>query len=384
MPVADHYTIPSGGALYAGMFPPDPPSSLPSWLAALPLWQWYSIPNTALSSIAPSPSPPGNPKGKIEDWCGSALKRLGSIYIIVACGGHAGYTGNEANALALNVEVPGWVQLRGPTATADIWQRTPVYQDLRRSALHTYWSLQFDNANNRVLVVSSGVPFDIAGVPNAPADWTYPNSDNVLMAFDLDDNDWLHPEALARLPFGASASADLCCTDPVTGEIYYAKSQEGRLYKYAPADDEWTNVGAWYLNGGYAGSAIDHARGRLLYVGDNQGIRAPGFRSIANGAAISASFGGLGADALKNNGYPGLVFDEANDSFLMAKNGSTNIELVRVNAETLEVDIPETTGTPPTKRINSICNSFQYVPELRSVVIANSYTGNVQIMRTAA
>ena len=156
------------------------------------------------------------------------------------------------------------------------------------------------------------------------------------------------------------------------------------MWKYNPGTDAWTDVGAWYLDGGYAGSAIDHERGRLLYVGNSNGTRAPGLRSISNAAAISASFGGLGADALKLDGYPGVIFDEVNDFFLIAKNGSTNVELLRVDAETLNVDIPTTTGTPPTKRPSAICNSFQYVPELRGVVIANSYAGNVQFMRTAA
>src|SRR4051812_21785772 len=79
-------------------------SSLPSWVSALPLWQWFEIPNTALSS-----APPTGPAGdygdvtsKISDWVGAALKREGSFYIIGMVGGHNDYFGNEVDALELN------------------------------------------------------------------------------------------------------------------------------------------------------------------------------------------------------------------------------------------------------------------------------------------
>lgn len=361
-------------------------AELPAWVSALPLWQWYEIPNTAMSSIAPSPTPPGQagPSSKINAWCGATLRRQGSIYMLGAAGGHSDYCGNEVNALALNVETPAWVQLRAPTATADVWERTPVYADLRRSAVHTYWATQYDDANDRMLIFSSGGPFDTAGVDDCPPEWPYQQNEPVLMAYDRAAGDWLAPDALTPFPFGSTSSADLCCTDPVNGDVYYAKSQQGRLWRYRPSTDTWSDIGAWYLNGAQCGAAVDHARGRLFYVGDSANSRTPGMRNIVDGSDASPTFGGLGASALVMNGYPGVVFDEANDCFLVAKNDASTIEVYRVDADTLEIDMPEVAGTKPAKRQNAICNAFQYVPELRGVVVANSYTGNVQFMRTAA
>ena len=52
----------------------------PAWVSSLPLWEWYPIPNTALSSVEPTPRPLGNsgPASKINAWCGATLKRQGS------------------------------------------------------------------------------------------------------------------------------------------------------------------------------------------------------------------------------------------------------------------------------------------------------------------
>ena len=42
-------------------------AALPAWVSALPLWEWHAIPNTALSSVEPTPRPLGitGPASKI-------------------------------------------------------------------------------------------------------------------------------------------------------------------------------------------------------------------------------------------------------------------------------------------------------------------------------
>lgn len=355
--------------------------SLPGWVSSLPIWEWYSIPNTALSSVAPSPTPPGmtGPSAKISGWCGAALRRNGSHYIIGAAGGHADYYGNEVDALQLNAEVPVWVQLRAPSATADVLDRAVAYLDERRSASHNYWSSQYDNLLDRFVIAGTTVPFD-GGAPAVPEGWPYVSSAGVIMAFGWSGADWLAPDALPWLPFSSTA-ADLTCSNPLTGDIYVVKSQQGSMYKLASGGSSWQNVGSWYLNGGYAASAVDPTRNRILVVGDFSATRAPEVRSTATAASVSVTFGGLGSDALKMTGYPGIVYDEANDTFLVFKN-TDPISFYRVDAASFFVDAPSTTGTAPAQRPNGILNSVQYVPELKGVVIANSYSGNVKFMRT--
>jgi len=50
--------------------PPPPLPNLPAWVNALAIGQWLSVPNTALSSVAPSPVPAGNtgPQSKVIAW----------------------------------------------------------------------------------------------------------------------------------------------------------------------------------------------------------------------------------------------------------------------------------------------------------------------------
>ena len=94
---------------------PVPSGPLPAWASPLPLWEWYEIPNTALSALDSSlgivtGNPPGitGPSSKITAWCGATLKRQGSVYLLGACGGHGDYAGNEVDALALNTDTPQW------------------------------------------------------------------------------------------------------------------------------------------------------------------------------------------------------------------------------------------------------------------------------------
>ena len=119
----------------------------------------------------------------------------------------------------------------------------------------------------------------------------------------------------------------------------------------------------------------------MLICGDFSASVNPRVRDLT-GLAISVTFGGLGATSLKLSGYPGLVYDEINDTFLAFYYNGSVIDVRRVNASTWNVDDPTVTGTKPSARTNGIQNSAQYVPELGGVAIANSYTGNVQFLKT--
>lgn len=297
-----------------------------------------------------------------------------------AAGGHGDYYGNEVNALQLNAANPEWVELRGPTSDANLYKSTPVYADLRRSAVHTYASTQFDNLNNRMLIVCCGGPHGTPPPSDPPPEWPWPQNDLVLQGFDLGTNDWTHPNALARLPV-AFSTADLWCTHAATGEIYAVKSQSDGMHKYSPASGTWSNVGSFFMNGGYRNGAIDSVRNRMLICGSFGGAEDPLVRSTVNAAAVSASFGGLGASVLRDGSYPGVVYDETNDNFLVFRNTSP-ISVYRVNAATWAVDQPSITGSAA-QRPNGIHNAVQYVPELKGVVLCNSYSGNVKFMRTA-
>lgn len=387
---ADIYAVASGQPIYGGM---AAPAGLPAWVSALPLWQWYEIPNTALSSVEPATAQTAalkrlnGPKAKIEAWCGATLRRQGSVYMLGAAGGHADYAGNETDALVLNTANPAWVELRAPSLAADIYNLVSVYGDNRKAAQHTYWATQYDQINDRMLILSAGGMND-SGIPAAPANYPYPSgSPAISMAFQYGGvNDWLPPDTLPVMPYTLK-NGDLCCADSATGEIFINSSATnggpGVMYKRDPATGTWASVGSWYASDFYAGSAINPNTKQMLVVGGFSPTQAPRVRSTVNAASVPVTFGGLGPDALvTGHVYPGAVWDEANGNFLVFANTSGgSINVLRVSADYV-VDQPTISGSIA-NRPGGVCNAVQYVPELKGVVIANSYTGNVKFMRTA-
>src|SRR5690606_13634828 len=98
---------------------------------------------------------------------------------------------------------------------------------------------------------------------------------------------------------------------------------------------------------------------------------------------------GSEAGRLAATGYPAVVYDDVLDAFLVFLN-TNPISVLQVNASDWTVSQPLVTGFPgaptnaalPGSRQNGLLNAVQYVPELRGVVVANSYDGNVWFMRT--
>jgi hypothetical protein len=298
-----------------------------------------------------------------------------------AAGGHADYAGNEVDALALNVDAPQWVQLRAPSANANIINASQFYLDKRPSATHTYYATQFINSLNRLVVMPSpgmGNP----GLPAPPASWPYANgTSNDFFSFSVDIGDWDAPEHFAAFPADGDFTAALVAKHPVTEDIYYSRNYSDGWYRWSSTSNTWTKLSNVSRGPWYAGSAIDPKRDRLLVVG-GYNPEPPEVHAL-DGSSIAISFGGLGASALSQTGYPGVVYDEANDNYLALYNDNGSIRVLRVDAATFDVDAPSIQGTAPTERPNGIQSSVQYVPELKGIVIANSYSGNVFFLRTS-
>jgi hypothetical protein len=363
-------------------------------VSSLPLWQWYPIPGTALSSVEPSPRPGGitGPRSKIDAWCGATLKKAGSVYMLGAAGGHGDYAGNEVNALALNTATPRWTQLRAPSDASAVINDTQFYLDRRPAATHTYNSTQFIDSINRMFVLPSpGMGW--SALPSAPAGFPYSGDVGVAFSFNVSAGEWDLPPAagaaaitssnypVAVCPARGDFTAALCVKHPISEDVYYSRNYGNGIWRWIARENRWIRVNEWGRNPWYAGAAIDPYRSRMLLVG-GYGSGAPEVRGL-DGAVQSVFFGGLGASALQLGGHPGVVYDDANDVFLVFFNSGTSISMLRVNASTLVVDRPSLTGAVPAARANGIHNAVQYVAELRGIVVANSYTGNVMFMRTS-
>jgi hypothetical protein len=217
----------------------------------------------------------------------------------------------------------------------------------------------------------------------APAGWPYAGNPGYAKSFNMATNDWDVPTHIARFPGDGSYIAALVAKHPTTEDIYYNPYPDG-WWKWTQATNTWSKLSNTNDVGGYAGAAIDPTRNRMLVVGQFNGTVAPRVRNL-DGSLVSPTpaFGGLGAGALTMAGYPGVVYDSTSDRFLVIFNSGGSIRIRRVHPTTWAVDEPAVTGTIPSARQNGIQNAAQYVPELGGIVIANSYSGNVQFIRTS-
>ncbi|MBI3348050.1 MAG: hypothetical protein HY020_12685 [Burkholderiales bacterium] len=359
-----------------------PVATLPAWAKGLAAWQWAPIAGTALSKIEPNPRPLGitGPSAKIDTWCGASLKRKGSVYMLGAAGGHADYAGNEVNALDLLADQPAWAELRGPSATTDLLNKTQFYLDNRPAASHTYYASQFiDRLNRLVVFPSAGLN---GSFPATPTNYAYTGTTRSF-SFDFGKKDWDAPDYVARLPNdNGDLNACLCVRHPLTGDVYYSRNGSNDWYRWTSTANRWDRLSSVARTLWYAGAAIDTKRNRMLVVGGYSAV-APMVLNL-NGSTQQVTFGGLGASALTlSGGYPGVVYDESNDLYIVVFNADGNIKILTVRAGDLYVDSPTLSGPTPAARTNGIQNSVQYVPELKGIVIANNYYGDVYFMKTA-
>lgn len=356
-------------------------TTLPTWVSNLPLWQWYQIPNTALSSVDPNPRPIGytGPSSKIDTWCGATLKRSGSVYMLGAAGGHRDYAGNEVNALQLNTATPRWVQLRAPSAAGDVIDEAQFYLDKRPAATHTYYATQFVESQNRMVVMPSAGLLGLGAA--VPSGWPYMGASRIF-SFNLAAGDWDAPEANASYPGSGDWIACLCVKHQITDDIYYSRNGSDGWYRYRPSNNTWTRLSGTSRGSWYCASAMDPNRNRILVFGSYNGD-GPEVYDL-NGTRQSVSFGGLGASSLAMSGYPGAIYDEANDFYLCFFNSGGSIAVRRVNPTNWVIDTPTISGSAPSARTNGIQNSVQYVPELGGFVLANNHSGNVYFVRTSS
>lgn len=297
-----------------------------------------------------------------------------------AAGGHADYGGNEVNALALNVESPRWTQLRAPTPAAEIVDRAQFYLDKRAAASHTYYSTQFIEATQRMVIVGNpGVNAASIFTP-PPAGYPYQGSD-LTASFDLSRNDWDAPELFAAFPGRGDMTACLCVKHSRTDDIYYSRNYGDGWYRWTAADNRWERLSATTRGPWYSGAAIDPIRSRMLVIGGYTAA-VPAVFGLS-GIDAKVQFEGLGSSALTVAGYPAVVYDEVLDRFLTFHNTEGRVRVHTVHPETWFVALAPIKGAEPVARPNGLHNAPQYVPELRGVVLANSYSGNVLFMRTS-
>lgn len=354
--------------------PPPPLATLPAWVNALSVGQWFELQNTAITKVNPSPVPAGNtgPRSKIDTWTSLGLDTRTSKVYSVAGGGHSDYSGNEVDVLDLETATPAWSQVMPPSSS--VGNCNSFYPDGSPASRHSYYGLTFNEFNDRFMLFG-GVPWCSAG-----------GFDNAVASYNISANAWSAPTTHADLPSAYNTEAAYA-VNPLTGDVYGAANFNfGRWTRASGANGTFVvlNPSGSAPKGDSTPSAMDTTRGRILFLGGNNTPKDHHLYTISsNSFTTIAVTGSVSADvsAVANGVNTALLYVDALDSFLVKLDGAGGT-VYQINPSTFEVSQFATTGgsSIPTT-VNGVYNKFRYVPRLRGVIYVPTGTDNAWFLR---
>lgn len=346
-------------------------SAYPAWRDGQAVGEWREISGTALSSVAPSPTPAGStgPSSKTDAWTSFAVDTRTSKIYSAANGGHGDYAGNEVNAVDLSLDSPAWSQLRAPTAAGSVTSNTDYYSDGRPSARHTYYGVVCVEQNDEILILGGTIYNPPAGVLTRD-----------VAAFDLTTGDWKADGTRPDLPTGTTTvQAHATVMDPATGDIYVLTNE--MVNKWTRSSNTWSEVVAQYGGpyGQEAMSAFDNTRNRALVVGGlGNEVR---LYTVSGNVMSSPTLTGSAASINTQDGAS-MQYISAIDKYLVRLGGSGGT-VYQINASTWDVSTFSTSGGASIPAAtNGPYNKFLPCPQLGGCVYVPSYTGNVWFLRT--
>jgi len=357
--------------------PPPPLATLPAWVNALAVGQWYEIPNTSIRSVDPAVTPAGNtgPRSKIDTWTSIVVDTRNSKVYSLAGGGHSDYAGNEVDMIDLETDTPAWTELLAPTPPAQVGNCNSYYADGRPASRHSYYGVTLNEFGDRFMLFG-GVTWCSAG-----------GFDNPVSSYNITANTWSPSSTHGLLPASAFYTIAAYTLNPLTGDVYAAAS-----FNYA----RWTRAsganGAFVIlntsgngpKGDSTPSGMDTTRGRILYLGGNNPppdhhlytISSNSFTAITPTGAVSAD-----VSAVSNAQNTALLYVDALDRFLVKLDGAGGT-VYQINPTTFEVSqFPTTGGASIPTTVNGVYNKFRYVPRLRGIIYTPTGNGNAWFLR---
>jgi hypothetical protein len=342
---------------------------LPPWVAALAIGAWYQIPNTAISSVDPMPTPNGDtgPKSKVFTWTSFIVDTRTSRLYSVANGGHRDYSGNEVDMLDLSVAQPAWQQLLAPTPNDQIGDCNSYYADGHPASRHTYYGVTLDVANDRIMLFG-GVPWcSMGGFHFATS------------SYQIGANQWnpanMHPDVPRYF-----SSEPAYTLDPATGDVYGAQDQNYGRWNRATNDFTDLNPKGTGAQGTGAPSAMDTKRGRIYVVGGQKGDSH--HYTLATDTWAAATLTGTDAATVQGSGQGGMIYLPAIDAFLLRLAGAGGT-VYQIDAATFAVtQFPTSGGDTIPATQNGPYNKFLYVPHLGGCVYVPDHGTSIWFLRT--
>ncbi|MDO8471198.1 MAG: Ig-like domain-containing protein [bacterium] len=324
--------------------------------------QWFMVPNSQLSAVAPSPLPPGRLSSVIDAWSGGAYDTTRDR-LIVWGGGHGDYGGNEI--YTFDVNTLKWSRPWGPSPNIPDPLGAPchiTYTDGNPVSRHTYSGLQYAPNVDKFWIQGGSLACGGGGAGNDT--WT----------FDFSALKWTQKQNIPQTQLGVQTAYD-----PVTGHIF--EQSMTKFFEYDPVGNIWTQRGDV---GGDLGernrtAVIDPVNRYFVSIGDGQ-FFVWDLRTFRYFTPITS-----GVSGLQNTTAPGLDYDPISKKIILWKGGTDVYSLdtttwtwARIAAASTNTVIP----TSPTA--TGTYGRFRYVPSKNEFILVNNVYGNVYIYKLSA
>ena len=367
----DNYVVASGLPIYAGRAAPAAPSGTPAWLAGQPLNTLFQIANTA-----------GAGGAKIDAFSGICIRQQHSKIYIALAGGHGDGLDNRVVECDLRNDAPFWNTLKA-ASTVGV-QDTDYYPDGTPDSRHTYNSLTWCAANNRLMALGNYGSYGNAysyrhldgfNPDSTPPAWdaagTYPDSPSgtgwYTSGVDSNGNAWwFHPTTgvVAKWDPTTNAFSTYFISYPSAGRFPYAcDSLRGKMFNLEAGDGQSYNPTTWHA------STFDintHAVANIT------------FNSSAGLTALLADYNQM-IDA-------GMDYDAVNDYFLYYAAGPApgNIYKIKPNNTTVwDVSIFASNAPAGPTGGAGLNGRLKYVAAFKGFVLMPQKSSNIHFVRTS-
>jgi hypothetical protein len=348
------------GVMYSwelgGVEPPATAQGVPSWLNGAVAGQWVQIANSTpsgTSNLEPSPLPPGDGGAAdvVNAWGGATMRPSGSEFYLHG-GGHGNYAGNEIYRLVLSDNAPTWTRVWGPSTNANISGGVDYYADGNPASMHSYYCLNWDVANDRLLrtlggqYITSGLNTRFDSWPRNAANWNASGT---------------HPS----VPVAANAGAGVA-RDPTTGNLYvwYA----GARAVWQASSNTWIFDDIFSSIQAYEGAIqVDPVRNCVWAVGGY--VTSSGVVKkwdIATNVQSNVTVTGAGSGITSGNNSMAMGYVESLDKFYILTPSSVPYVF---DPAALTIEPLTTSGTAPGTPASyggntGLWSRWQYAPEL--------------------
>jgi hypothetical protein len=317
--------------------------------------EWYEVPNSHLSSVAPS----GWAADVMDPWSGGTFDTKRDRLIIWG-GGHTDYSGNEIYTFDLNNLQ--WRRETNPSTDVGGSESSGYYPDGLPRSRHTYDYIEY--------APSTDAFYSFGGGGMSPSGQTGTTN---LDCYNFTTAQW---ERKTACPNGAGAMNN-SAYDPSTGHLWFANGP--RIAEYNPVSNQWTSHGS---GGSYAGyhytGDLDPVRHKMLLLGES--VIAFDLMQTNINCTVQATTGG--GEIVNSAASPGFVYDPIIDKMVAWKGGSS-VYLLNLTTWAWSKVAPAATNsvTPASGASNGTFGRFRYCPSKNVFVVVNAINQNVFIYK---